>query len=466
MNWLRSTLTRKFLLLLFGFLMLQLLQLGIGVYDVLHIGQNNRLAATLQLALAGASLLLAVLGVRLLRASMIRPLRDVTDVARAIADGAYDRRVERHASDELGELARTLNRMAAAFGDKTDRLRALNEVALVVTSSLSLDDILGQIMLYGLPLGGAQGISIAFYDGAGRRFHNRVTRGLPEGMAADLLFPPAGMAEDVMRRDEYLICNDRPGTVYPLSPVARAEGIRSIICLPLASDRQRLGVIYFFRCDRDDFEFEEIELIQTFSRLATHAIQNAHLHATTVDLAETDVLTGLPNRRKLEQRLREELQRAQRMRHSLALLLLDVDHFKDFNDRHGHAVGDVVLKTLALVFKREVREIDLVARSGGEEFTFVLPGTDGAEALHAAERIRMAVAEEGVVLGNAERLSVTVSVGVACYPQSADSVEAVMTCADRALYAAKHAGRDRSVLYSETRPAVVGLTKKRPDRGA
>jgi diguanylate cyclase (GGDEF)-like protein len=273
---------------------------------------------------------------------------------------------------------------------------------------------------------------------------------LSDSYVSTITFPPGGLADEVMRRGDYVVSHDRAGSEFPLSPAARAEGIHSIMCLPLASANQRLGVIYFYRDAPEDFTFEEIELIGTFSHLAAHAIRNARLHETTVDLAETDSLTGLANRRKLEQRLHQEIARAQRNNRPLALVLLDVDHFKGINDSHGHAAGDAVLRALAEVFRHEVRDVDLAARTGGEEFMFLLPETDGERALRVAERIRAALHAQPISVPGAGRLQVTVSLGIACYPRDASAADALIANADRALYLAKQAGRDRVAVYSES----------------
>lgn len=412
-----------------------------------HVARQLAWAQTI---IVGLSLFLVVIGAFLMRHLVTRPLRSFFDITRAMADGAYDRRVEVYSNDEIGDLARAFNRMAAAVEDKTDRLRAFNEVALAVTSSLSLQEILDRIMGYGMPLTGARGVCIAFHDEATKSFSNWITRGLSNTYVASISFPSGGMGDEVMRGDDYALSSDKPGSAFPLTAADRGEGIHSIVCLPLAIEQQRLGVIYFFRGEGQDFSFEDIELIRTFAYLAARAIQNARLHERTVDLAETDALTGLYNRRKLEQRLREEIQRAQRSTRPLALLLLDIDYFKRINDRHGHATGDSVLKAVAEIFRREVRDVDLVARTGGEEFMFLLPETGGERAQRVAERIRQALADKPVTTADGEPLKITASIGIACYPVNANSTEALIANADRALYAAKQGGRNRVTVYSES----------------
>jgi diguanylate cyclase (GGDEF)-like protein len=414
--------------------------------------QGTQAATRLSIAqsiLVVLSLILVGVGMAMVHYSIVRPLRRFIEVTRAIADGAFDRSVQADSQDEIGELARNFNRMAGAIGDKTQRLRALNEVALVVTSSLSLNKILDRIMMYGMPLCGAHGVCIAFYDQTEKRFHSWVTRGLSDQFLAGITFPPGGMADAAMRGEEYVVSNGLHGTQYPLSAQAREEGIRSIICLPLASGEHRLGVIFFYRSDRDHFDVEEIELIRTFSSLAAHAIGNASVHARTVDLAQTDGLTGLFNRRRFDQRLHDEVVRAQRTQKTFAILLFDLDRFKPVNDTYGHLVGDTVLRATAAVLKREVRDIDMAARIGGEEFMVLLPET-GAEAAHqVAERIREAIAAEPISLEDGTTLRVTASVGVAIFPRDATAELLLVEKADRALYMAKRDGRNRTVVYAE-----------------
>ena len=163
------------------------------------------------------------------------------------------------------------------------------------------------------------------------------------------------------------------------------------------------------------------------------------------ELAATDALTGLANRRTLDQRLRQEWDRAQRSTEPLTLLMIDVDHFKAFNDRHGHHGGDAALRTVAQVIEDNIRRpADLAARYGGEEFAVVLPHTDAKGAWLIAEHIRSSVEHLPRVAG-AER-PITVSIGMSTWDKrSRMSLEALLLSADQALYEAKHSGRNRIV---------------------
>ena len=170
-----------------------------------------------------------------------------------------------------------------------------------------------------------------------------------------------------------------------------------------------------------------------------------------VETARTDELTGLPNRRAFNQELTKALARAKRHDESLALVMLDLDHFKDVNDRFGHPVGDDVLARASAVLQDAVRAGDTAARVGGEEFAVVLPAAGGDSSLMLAERIRKRIAAEFSEHGPA----LTASIGLVDTP-SAESVDAVelMRRADQALYAAKRGGRNRVVAFSEREHGV------------
>ena len=165
-------------------------------------------------------------------------------------------------------------------------------------------------------------------------------------------------------------------------------------------------------------------------------------------LATHDALTGLLNRRAFDSLLTEEVQRAHRLNHPLALVLIDLDHFKAVNDTYGHAAGDAVLISTALRLVAEVRGIDRVARIGGEEFAVILMETPASEAIVVARRLVSAMQSAPIRVPEGVDLTITLSAGVAALSdQSAPNVS-IREAADRALYAAKHAGRARAMLAS------------------
>jgi diguanylate cyclase (GGDEF)-like protein len=171
----------------------------------------------------------------------------------------------------------------------------------------------------------------------------------------------------------------------------------------------------------------------------------ARMFGELTDQAERDSLTGLANRRVLDERLEEELDRSRRYGTHLALILVDIDNFKSVNDRFGHQCGDEVLRAVAPVLSGSLRELDLAGRFGGEEFALVLPGTAAVSARRIAEQIRRALAKVTVVGPGGELVSVTASFGAAEFPGN-PSVASLIEAADRALYQAKRDGKDRVVV--------------------
>lgn len=166
--------------------------------------------------------------------------------------------------------------------------------------------------------------------------------------------------------------------------------------------------------------------------------KNRELEALSV----TDGLTGLYNRSHLMQTLTNEVARARRHMHPFSILMIDIDHFKVYNDSFGHLAGDAVLSKLASIFTKSIRSVEYAARYGGEEFLIMLPETEPDGALEAAERIRTRVAEETFGDGN-HRGSVTVSIGVAAFPEHGTNAESIISSADAAMYQAKREGRNR-----------------------
>jgi diguanylate cyclase (GGDEF)-like protein len=165
-------------------------------------------------------------------------------------------------------------------------------------------------------------------------------------------------------------------------------------------------------------------------------------------LSVTDHLTGLNNRRRMMEALDNEVHRSRRLEHPFAVLIADVDHFKDYNDAYGHPAGDEVLMQVGTVLREATQDVDFVARYGGEEFFVLLPALKAAGAVAIAERIREQLAQRAFTGG-----PVTLSIGVAEFPAHGESSEALIAAADVALYEAKRAGRDRVATARAPGPA-------------
>jgi diguanylate cyclase (GGDEF)-like protein len=222
----------------------------------------------------------------------------------------------------------------------------------------------------------------------------------------------------------------------------RPEGVEPLVVRLGGPDEERTLALY---PPPGGFSAESQELAHWLATQGSIALENAHLHGLVKAQAVTDELTGLANRRRFMEVVELELKRAERFQSPLGLLLVDLDDFKLVNDRFGHGTGDEVLRALSDVFRESLRDVDLAARLGGEEFAVLLPETDYSGAAGVAERLRASLASLELATPDGEGFGVTASFGVAVYPE-AQSVDELLRTADAALYRAKAEGKNRVAL--------------------
>jgi diguanylate cyclase (GGDEF)-like protein len=212
----------------------------------------------------------------------------------------------------------------------------------------------------------------------------------------------------------------------------------ALIIAPLRGSDRVLGILYLKRLgETARFESRELDLVRLFAAHASIALQNALTHRAVEIRAQMDALTGLRNHGTF----REELEAAIGRGEPFALLMLDLDDFKAYNDRHGHEAGNVLLKSIAAAIRRACRSRDLVYRYGGDEFSIILPESTLGGAIDVAQRVRLAIRQ--VRSGSRRRAGIHCSVGVATFPADGARRADMILAADRALYAAKRTGRDR-----------------------
>ena len=221
-----------------------------------------------------------------------------------------------------------------------------------------------------------------------------------------------------------------------------AENVEPLVVRLAGPDEERTLALY---PPPGGFSEESRELAHWLATQASIALENAHLHGLVKAQAVTDELTGLANRRRFMEVVELELKRAERFQSPLGLLLVDLDDFKLVNDRFGHGTGDEVLRALSDVFRESLRDVDLAARLGGEEFAVLLPETDYPGAAGVAERLRASLASLDLDAPDGEQFGVTASFGVAVYPE-AQTVDELLRSADAALYQAKAEGKNRVAL--------------------
>ncbi len=245
-----------------------------------------------------------------------------------------------------------------------------------------------------------------------------------------------------------------------------AEGVNNAyVCIPIIAQGETLGILHFqANADHPQLRESDLSLKNTFAGQIGLSIANIRLREALRSQSIVDALTGLFNRRYLEEILEREVRRASRSEQSVGVLMLDLDHFKNFNDTYGHEAGDAVLRETAAFLKRSVRAEDIVCRFGGEEFVVILPLADVTTTQARGERIRSKLHDLTVLHQGKSVGSVTMSVGVAAMPAHGESSKALLEAADAALYRAKREGRDRVVvaeLPAAAEAQLAALQKKR-----
>lgn len=387
-----------------------------------------------QSLLAGVALVAAVtlvLGWHLAR-QLTRPLAELTTAAERVAAGDLDQTLEVRRDDETGRLASSFNRMTRelrrnmnALSRSRDDLRSsLERLGGALSSTHDLDQLLQVVVDTAAATAGARAGAAWAADGAGTlrlAATHGPTRDLPPVVDADR----GDLLGRVVARGELDQEDDRIAV-----PLLRGE--RVVGLLELAGGR-----------DGTTLDPAAAGPLQALANQAGIAVDNVIVHREAERLAVTDPLTGLWNFRYLSMSLSREIERATRFDRPLAVLMLDIDHFKDVNDTYGHAQGDAVLRELAARVSEQIREVDTLARYGGEEFVLVLPETTVEGAGILAERIVGSVRRQPFSLEDGRQIRVTVSVGVAAFPGHGASAATLMHAADGALYAAKNSGRDR-----------------------
>lgn len=402
-----------------------------------------------------------VLSLRLAR-SVTGPLERLEEAARALAGGDLDQHIDVRGGREVRSLAGAFNAMAATLRGRLTELhqshealrRSLSWLGQTLSSSLDLDRTLVAVVDAAVESLRAERGALYMLRPGRRELYVKVARDLPDDVRDARVPIGQGRVGRVAATGAPLTLagggGPRPAAGEPDAPVA--------LLVPLRDPQggEVIGVLALFgRPDGRPFSSSDLETLRSLASQASVAIENVRLHRATEQASVTDSLTGLWNLRYFEQRVEEEVERASRFGHDLGLLVADLDRFKDVNDRFGHPAGDRVLVEVARRMGNAVREVDTLARVGGEELVVVLPETELDGAVQTAERIRQEVAASPIDTGSGA-IIVTLSVGVATFPAHGTSAGALFQAADEAMYAAKAGGRDRVAVAGGGRRSGVG----------
>lgn len=337
--------------------------------------------------------------------------------------------------------AERLEAMANAFQEGLLDLYSLYDVGRVINSTVHLDQLLTTTMKRVAQSTGIESYALFLVDEDANLLVSKSLSGAAHALEHLTLQVGEGLAGTVFRTRVPEVHTGPAPLPWPDVP----KPARSVMAIPLVGREQVLGALVLYSVAPAAFSERELAYFAAVGKQLSVALDNATLLQKATELSYRDPLTDLFNRRYLEEALDTEIRRAARYNLPLSVTMVDIDHFKAYNDRHGHSKGDQVLRVVASRLREQTRNADIVTRYGGEEFVIIFPMTTKPHARLVAEKLRSAIA--GTPIEGAPQL--TVSVGVATFPNDASTAIGLVQAADAALYAAKDSGRNRVEAFND-----------------
>jgi len=320
---------------------------------------------------------------------------------------------------------------------QTAELDALRRLSLHLSSCLDLTTLLKTVVSDAMDmLKDTRTVHIFLYDQEKQQLEFGVARD-KDGLKTKSYSKPRknGLTYLVAKGAKRIVVPDMRN--HPIYEGAPSDWYGSILGIPLKVENNVVGVMNISRSTTGDFSEADLRLLQLLAEQAAVAISNARLHAQVSKEAKSDTLTGLPNRRALDERLEEEIISAHRTGHSFAVVMMDLDGFKEVNDQYGHPVGDQVLRTLFHYLAQGLRTSDFLARYGGDELTLVLPQSDMLATKLVTDKMIESIEKFNFPLPNGKKLEIGMSGGISLYPIHGQTASQLLRAADEALYRAK-----------------------------
>lgn len=402
--------------------------------------RQNAIGWLAMVAVTGATIALGV--AILLHYSVTRQVTRLTDVANRMREGDLSVRAQPETTDEVGQLALTFNAMAAQLNTTIERMNVVRQAGVELASELDIEKVSTAALRTAVELSNADAGFLAMMEGDTLRVTHSVGA-YPRGFVGSRLpLKNCGIEEALAMRRVVPISHED----CPFSPTGRVQ-----ILIPLVAGYETIGLL-LLESQQPGFPAAElVAFLELYAASASNSIHNARRYGDVQQMAVVDSLTGLYNRRGFFQLGKDALERVIHRRLTASMIFLDIDHFKQFNDLHSYADGDLVLRTIADILRANIGDADLLCRYGGEEFVILLPEKGLYEAAALAERLRHAV-EITPLATDRVTLSVTVSIGLSTWrPGKAnapvDVAEEVLKHlieeAGRMLHTAKSSGRNR-----------------------
>ncbi len=453
-----------------------------------ELNASSNLLRNKIIIIAAVVVVMSIFIVALLMGRLLMPIRKLSIIAGQIEGGDLLARCDVTGKDEIGILGRAFNSMVDRLRgnieeldqkviDRTKKLNQSNDELVVMVSQLEKHNeeitylnllaeqlqacnsfeeafpVVAYTMTMLFPK--ASGM-LAIVDSEGKKLTLATSWGGYQ--AGQTIFP---VSECLAIRENKVFVSERPGEGEICTHIDDPVVPHLSLCLPLHGKHKVLGMIYLQSSDEYLVEYsglkddERGQEVAHMKRLAVSAMDHISMALANIKLmirlqnfSVRDGLTGLFNRRYMEETMAREFRQAHRNGQPVGVIMLDVDFFKNFNDTYGHEAGDLVLVELAKLLQASVRKEDVVCRYGGEEFVIILPGPPLDMSIQRAEVIRAQVDEKLRLHYNEHEVHVTISLGAACFPVHGDDPDVVLKAADEALYLAKEKGRNRAVAAS------------------
>jgi two-component system, cell cycle response regulator len=436
---------------------------GTGTGEARHLNRGSKVVAwtpTQRIVEPARNALLSLLGLLVIALgaaavlgywqarAIAQPLQELARGAEAMAQGRFGYHIRIRSKGELGQLADAFNKMSDRLGDTITELsssrdllhRTVQRVGETLRSTHDRRSILESILNTASDAVAADaGMIWTFTPNRAAIYPAISTHGkVDESAKVKVGAGAVGLVAERGRPIRLSSTDDdpKPTSSEPKYPIA--------LLVPLYNEDRIGHVLSLYRTgEQAPFPESDLETVKFLADQGRVAIENVILHEEAQRLSITDGLTGVWNRRYFQMQFRSVLATATRFRRHFSLLMLDLDRFKEVNDTYGHQRGDAILIEFATRLKEIVREVDTFARYGGEEFVCLLAETDFGGAVVTAEKILHEIRSEPFGGPDEPSIQLTVSIGIASFPQHGDSLPTLVAGADRALYRAKEAGRDR-----------------------
>ena len=376
-------------------------------------------------------------------------------ISKEIAHGNFTKQVPFVNGDEIGQLGKTFNIMTASIKRKIEQLKYLNDVAVEIHSHIEIEHLIEDLIKISRRITNAEMGSLVLLDEQGKNIkYFKVS--VPNQLAfSQILDQPMGkgLLGVVIKKGQTIRLDNITKDSRSIGLPPNHPPIRTLLGVPLTINSGTVcgGIFLANKANDECFTLDDEEILLTITYQASVAIENARLYGQVQLLAVTDGLTGLLNHKEFHKKLDETIEGSKRYHYTVTLLMIDIDHFKKFNDNYGHQVGDQVLRVVADAIKSQIRTVDVCARYGGEEFAVILRNGDVSYPSVLAERIRSTVYAYPVK-HDGIRSQLSVSIGVACFPEDSNNAEGLIKRADEALYTAKETGRNRVCCYKSAQP--------------